>query len=119
MNRGDLLYRWLRLGQSGITLERLLGDRKLYKIALYGYDQIADCILYELEKSSIVIDGIIDRKGSQILVEYRAYKPNDIRELKVDAIIVMPVDDFQSIKLELMQYTSTDIISIEEILYEL
>lgn len=115
----NLLYRWIRLAQAGITLEKLLVDRKLQKVAIYGYDIIAECILYELKESSVSILAIIDKKGEKILVDYPAFKPDEIEDLDVDAIIMMPVDNYQLIKSDLCRYTTTKIISIEEILYEL
>ena len=118
-DRFSLLYRWIRLAQSGITLEKLLLDRKLQKIMLYGYTQIAECILYELKNSAIEVLAVIDKKGSNILIDYPAYKPNEIGSLKFDAIIMMPVDDYRLLKSELSHCTTAEIISIEEVLYEL
>lgn len=119
MHKFHLLYRWIRLAQAGITLEKLLADRKLQKVAIYGYDKIAECILYELKESSVSILAIIDKKGKKILVDFPAFKPDEIGNLNVDAIIMMPVDDYRIIKSDLCCYTTTKIISIEEVLYEL
>lgn len=119
MDGFNLLYRWIRLSQSGITIEKLLLDRNIRKIALYGFDRIARCILYELRVSAIQVQAIIDKKGDGILIDYTAYKLNEIGKLRVDAIILMPVDDYRDIKSRLCKYTQADIISIEDILYEL
>ncbi len=115
----DLLYRWIRLSQSGVSLEQLLLDRKIHQAALYGYDIIAECILYELKETSIIIQAIIDKKGKEIFIDYPAYKPNESGNLNVDAVIMMPVDNYEVIKSDLRHYTSAKIISIEEVLYEL
>ena len=119
VNKLSLLYRWIRLTQSGISLEQLLLDRKIQKASLYGYDGIAECILYELRETSINIQAIIDRKGKKILIDFPVYKPNESEKLNVDAIIMMPVDNYQIIKSDLSRYTTAKIISIEEVLYEL
>ncbi len=115
----ELLYRWIRLAQSGIFLKKLLSDRNIKSVMLYGYNKITECVLYELKKSDIQVIAIIDKKGDKILVDYPAYKPDDISGLKMDAIIIMPVDDYGNIKEELSHYTTATLLSIEEIVYEL
>lgn len=119
MNGFNLLYRWIRLAQSGITIEKLLLDRNIRSVAIYGFNRIAECMLYELRESNVQVQAIIDKKGDGILIDYTAYKPDEIGELEVDAVIMMPVDDYGDIKSKLLEYTRVDIISIEEILYEL
>ncbi len=119
MDRFSLLYRWIRLAQSGITIEKLFLDRNIRRIAIYGFDRIASCILYELRQSAVQVEALIDKKGNGIFIDYTACKPNEIGKLEVDAIIMMPVDDYKNIKSQLCQYTQVKIISIEEILYEL
>ena len=56
---------------------------------------MAECVLHELKQNAIEILAIIDRKGSDILVDFTAYKPNEISILEIDAIVLMPVDDYQ------------------------
>lgn len=119
MDKFELLYRWIRLMQSGVSLEKLLLYREARRVGVYGYDPIAECMVYELKESSVQIVSLIDQKGEKVLIDYPACKPSEIKNLDLDAIIVMAVGDFQVIKKELHMYTSAPVISVVELLYEL
>lgn len=115
----DYLFRWIRLGQTGITIEQLLKNRGISKIAVYGYDKIAECIVYELEKSLVELECIIDRKGNNIYTNFPAITLHEIEALDIDAIVICPVDDYEKIKAEISRKTDTPLITFEELIYEL
>lgn len=116
----DYLYRWIRLGQSGITIEQLFYDRGLRKIAVYGFDRLSRCLLYELADSSIQIQGVIDKRGSQITwVDWPMYALDDLKQLEADAIVLCPVASYEVIKKDLEKYTDIRLITFEELIYEL
>ncbi len=118
--RSDIMFRWIRLGQIGISLEKLLKERGYKDIGVYGYISLTDCIVYELMGSKEVkLKCIIDQKGDKILIDFPAVKPTEIERLNLDVIVLMPVDDYEPIKKQLEKYTDADIKTIEEILYEL
>lgn len=118
--RSDIMFRWIRLGQIGISLEKLLKERGYKDIGVYGYISLTDCIVYELIGSKEVkLRCIIDQKGDKILIDFPAVKPTEIERLNLDVIVIMPVDDYEPIKKQLEKYTDADIKTIEEILYEL
>lgn len=118
--RVDILLRWIRLGQSGIFLEDLIRKRGYKSIGVYGYVSLTDCVIYELKDSNKVeLKCVIDKKGDNILIDFPAFCPEEIMDLSLDVIILMPVDDYEVIRNQLEKYTSVDIRTIEEILYEL
>ena len=118
--RSDIMFRWIRLGQIGISLEKLLKERGYKDIGVYGYISLTDCIVYELIGSKEAkLRCIIDQKGDKILIDFPAVKPTEIERLNLDVIVIMPVDDYEPIKKQLEKYTDADIKTIEEILYEL
>lgn len=117
--RSDYLFRWIRLGQVGVTIEKLIQNRGLGKIAIYGYDAIAECLVYELENSQIELKGIIDRRGREILTDFPAYNLHEITDLDIDAVIICPVDEYENIKTNIEKLTDVPLITFEELIYEL
>ena len=116
----DYLYRWIKLGQVGIRIEHLLSKRNIEKVAIYGFDKIAKCLVYELENSSIQIQAIIDKRGEQIeICNKPIYSLDNIAEVEADAIILCPVAPYELVKRELEMHTDIKIITFEEVIYEL
>ncbi|MBR4667276.1 MAG: hypothetical protein IKO76_00810 [Butyrivibrio sp.] len=112
------LYRWIRLQQNGVTLESLLMNRGFYKIALYGFNEISKCVLYELANSQIIVDCIIDMKGRKTPVNYKCIYPDEVDCLQVDAIIVT-FSNPQEVMDELEKNANCEVVSFEELIYEL
>ena len=118
--RADILFRWIRLGQSGIFLEDLIKKRGYKSIGVYGYINLTDCVVYELRDSKDVeLKCIVDKRGNKIPIDFSAFRPEELTKLNMDVLILMPVDDYGEIINQLRQYTEIDIRTIEEILYEL
>lgn len=118
----ELLIRWIRLGQEGITLEKLLCDRNMKRIAVYGYNKIAKCIIYELRSGLVHVCAILDRRAGDMEsmdVAYPVYLPEEAGMMDLDAIILLPVDDYIKLSSSLRQYTGVQIVSLEDLLYEL
>lgn len=115
----DYLFRWVRLGQMGVTIEELLKKRELSRIAIYGYDKIAECLVYELKSGLVQVECIIDRKGKGILTDFPTVTLQDIKPLNLDAIIICPVDDYGNIKKDIEKICDVPLITFEELIYEL
>lgn len=115
------LTRWLRLNQSGIHIEDLLRQSGYNRIAIYGFCEIAMCLVYELQNTTTEVVCILDRKGEEIPFAYPCYHPNEVGKMDIDAVIVTPVDDIKEIKKVLIPLVKkgVDIVSIEDVLYEL
>lgn len=116
-----LLTRWIRLVQSGISIKKLFEERGYIRIALYGLEAIAECLLYELYESDVEVAGIIDRQAKKKVwvVDYNLFSLEEISNLNIEAIIVMPVGNFDEITEELKKYTLAQVISLGDILYEI
>lgn len=120
--KAEFLYRWIRLGQKGITVESLLLKRHYDRIALYGLNEILRALVYELDGSKVSVSYLIDKKGDKIELDYLAYSPDTLVEApKVDAIIITLTDSdvVKEVKETLCKMVPYDIISIGELLYEL
>lgn len=114
-----MLYQWINAKQDQKKLEDFFGERKFYKIAVYGMADLGRLFLRELKESDAVkiIYGI-DRNAEAIGSSVSVIRPEDVKN-EADVIVVTVLDAFESIKSELTKYTDAEIISIEDIVYNL
>lgn len=112
------LYRWIRLGQIGVKMEDLLADRGYSRIVVYGFTDLARCLVYELDKGPVRILGIIDRQGKNLQIDMLSVSIDSLRKMDIDAVINCYLDDGR-IAEQLKQYCDCEVISIEELVYEL
>ena len=115
--RLDILYRWIRLQQSGIRIEQLFQNRNIKNIAIYGYDMLAEILVYELDRSHISIKGIIDRRGDRININFPAFTLPQAIDLDIDSVVVCPVDDYQKIIADIEKYLTCPIVTMEDVVY--
>lgn len=118
----ELLYRWIRLSQEGVTIAKLLKDRNARDIALYGYTELARLILYELKNSNeIKIRYIIDKRSGGLQISFSQKQPTDSSICDVDMILITLVDtkDIQEVRENIMVDSNCQIVTIEEVLYGL
>lgn len=112
------LYRWIRLGQTEVTIESLLKNRGLRKIALYGFTDLARCMIYELDNSEIEIHYIIDMQGENLQINMPACRLEDTKTDDIDAVICCYLDDGETKEI-LQNRLGCNVITIEELVYEL
>lgn len=117
-NKAKLLYRWIRLGQEGITIESMLMDRQFKKIAIYGFNEICKCLIYELDNSKVTIDCLIDERGDSLPINFKSIKPEKVSTIDVDAIIIT-FSEPNIVKNRLIKMANCKVISFEELVYEL
>lgn len=114
-----LFDNWLILNERGDTLEQFFKGKNIKEIAVYGYGKIGRHLVAQLSDSNIHINYVIDkRKDSMIADNIPCYQLSDHLPA-VDAIVVTPICEFSEIRNKLRKVTSTEIISMEDIIYEL
>lgn len=127
-NKGRLLnylYRWIRLGQQGVTIKQLMEEHGMANIAIYGYSMLTKCLIYELKESDIAIKFIIDRNADNLVISFPKYKLNEAPLKDVGHIIITPVDDYESLKADIREQlvqsgiNGVSLITFEELIYEL
>lgn len=118
MRVNQTFYRWIRLGQNGVKIDTLIRARGYSNIAIYGFTDLARCLVYELDESDLNISYIIDRQGENIPINISAYTLQEVENKNVDVVICCYLDD-GDIRKELEKHFECDIITIEELLYEL
>ena len=114
----SILYRWVRLYQSGFKLNDCLTVKGWKNIAVYGYNDICRCILYELKDSNIKIKYIIDKKAGSLPISYPQVQITDVIQAEIDAIIICITNE-DYIKQLYEFFNEVKIYTFEEIIYDL
>lgn len=114
-----LFDNWLLLKERGDSFEQFFKERNIKEIAIYGYGNIGRHLAAQLSNSDICIKYIIDkRKGNVITDSIPCYQLSDNMP-SVDAIVVTPICEYSEIRNTLKRVASVEIISMEDIIYEL
>lgn len=115
----QLFDKWMILMERGDTIEQFFKERNIKEIAVYGYGNIGKHLVKQLSDSNINIKYVIDkRKDSIVMDNISCYQLSDNMPT-VDAIVITPICEYTKIKNALNEVTSAEIISIEDIVYEL
>ena len=114
----QVLYRWIRLNQNGTDIKDLIRSRGYKNIAIYGFTDLARCMVYEIDGSELNICYIIDMQGKNTQINIDTYTLNEVPNKDIDAVICCYLDDGDIMK-ELKKSFECDVITIEELLYEL
>lgn len=116
-----LLYDWLSIRQNRSCLLNWFRNRDYKSVAIYGMGELGEALFNELKESS---DGTIDVKygidlyANQARTELYVYFPNE--ELPhADIIIVTPFMYYNGIKTAIEGKTSAEIVSLEDIIYDM
>lgn len=114
-----VMNRWIRVKQEDKKVAEYLRDNGYKTIAIYGLSYIGMSLLYDLRNSEIEVKYGIDnaikkiRQGELNIYSAEEELPN------VDAIIVTSIFHFKEIKDTLCNKVPYEVISLEDILYEL
>lgn len=117
-NYYTMLNQWLLLKQEGKSLDKYFLDHNIGTIAIYGMGEMGNRLYDELKNTSIEIKYAIDNNADNTYSELEVVKPGDnLRD--VDAIIVTSIFAFEEIEKELSRKNNMNIISLEDVVYEI
>jgi len=105
----------LALKQKNKSIIDFFRENSIRQIGIYGFQYLGQRLLGELESSEIIIRYIIDRNHLFQNVGVPLKFIDDELE-PVDAIIVTPIFEFDSISFALKNKIKTKIVSIEDII---
>lgn len=114
----NILNRWLQLKQDGVNLGQYFIDNNIQNIAIYGMGELGSRLYNELKNTNIEIKYAIDKEGDRMYSIIDTYTLDDDIEI-VDAIIVTAVFDFDFIRRKLSKKISCQIISLEDVVFNL
>lgn len=112
-----MMNQWVRVKQEGKTLASYLEKKSLNKIAIYGMNYAGETLAEELKGSNIEIAYGIDKRANRLCAEFPIVSTEDSLE-DVDAIVVTAITFFDEIEQELGVKVDCEIISLEDIVYE-
>lgn len=110
-----VLGEWLTMLEQGKTVADALKERGISVIAIYGMG-VLGCHLYQqLKNSGIFVSHIIDQKPLKGIYEAKVC---GIKEKLpgVEAVIVTPVYQFETIRDEIRKYNDVVVISLRDLL---
>lgn len=114
-----LFDNWLALNERGDTVEQFFKGKNINEIAVYGCGNIGRHLMAQLSDSNIHIKYVIDKRKDSMTADHMpCYQLSDHMPA-VDAIVVTPICEYSEIRNELKKVISTEIISMEDIIYEL
>lgn len=113
-----MMNQWVRVKQEGKKLETYFEANNISKIAIYGMNYAGETLVEELKGSKIQIAYGIDKRAKNLFADFPIFSADEPLD-KVDAIVVTPITFFDQIEQELRQKIDCNIISLEDILYEL
>ncbi len=114
----NLLNQWLALKQQGKSLEMYFWENQYKTIIIYGMGEIGNRLYEELKNSRIEIKYAIDKN---VIIEYDDL---EIKELsnsmeQADVVVVTAIFAFDEIKKSIEDKFQCDIISLEDVIFEL
>lgn len=113
-----MMNQWVKVKQEGKNLSSYFEKNGYKKIAIYGMSYAGETLLDELKGSGIELAYCIDKNADGIYVDLDVVSVDDSLE-DVDAVVVTAITFFDEIKETLVKKLNCEIISLEDILYEI
>lgn len=116
----QLLTAWLEIRQKNKKLDEYFIKHKYKNVAIYGMKELGERLFEELNGTEINVLYTIDKNMTDIYkkTKFKTVYPNDEME-KVDVVVVTAIHYFSDIYMELSQYMDAEIISLEDVVYEM
>ena len=116
----EWLLRTVRLYQEEIKLSHLCSSRGYTKLAIYGWNEISNCLLYDIESSGLSFMYLIERDEKNKGSGYPVYTLKECTKLNApDAIIVCVTYEYDKIVNDLKRIFGCDVMSFEDLIYEI
>lgn len=111
----DILEKWMTLEEQGGKIEECFLRNQWEHVAIYGYGKIGRHLRTRLHNTSVKIDYIIDQ-NENIDGEGIEIRKLDDGLPSVDAIVVTPILEFETIREALQNRAHTDqVVSMEDL----
>lgn len=110
--------KWIENLESGRHISDYLSQKGITSAAIYGYGLMGRNLLKEMEGGAVEVRYLIDRSFNTGNGRLQVISPEDELE-KVDAIIVTPILEYAAIEAKLQKKTDAEILSLEDIIYDM
>ncbi len=112
-----IMDQWANLRQEGRNLEEYFIKNGYLRIAVYGMGVVGKRLIKELKNSKIQVVYGIDKNEDMVYTDLDVLTMND-ELIKVDAVVVTVVKEFDVICDAILKKTDCPVIAIEDILGE-
>lgn len=113
-----MMNQWVKTKQEGKSIDSYLKNKGYKKIAIYGMSFVGETLLRELKRSEIEVKYGIDKNAKGIYADVNLVTLEDSFD-EVDAIVVTAISYFDEIRKSISKKIDCDIVSLENILYDL
>ena len=115
----QLFDKWMILTERGDSIKKFFAEKNIKEIAVYGYGNIGKHLVTQLSDSDINIKSVIDKRKDRIIANNIPCCQPSGNMADVDAIVITPICEYAEIKNVLKKSTSAELISIEDMVYDL
>ncbi|MBO5178259.1 MAG: aldo/keto reductase [Lachnospiraceae bacterium] len=120
LQRATYKYRtlrdWMKVLQSGNSLEPYFKYKGFGVMAVYGIGEIGELLIQEIKNYKTVrIEYGIDKKAKILVKDIPLVEPDDVLQ-EVDVVVVTPTFDFENIERQLRSKINCPIVSLDEII---
>lgn len=113
----QLLRKWVGGLSDDNGLARLLSSSGIKRIAIYGMGYMGELLYEDLRNTSVDVIYGIDSNYASIYSTLPLY--GRIQEMEIDAIIITPIDAYDSISEQIKGVCSVPCYSLTELVYKL
>lgn len=109
---------WLEAKLRDMSVAEYCKDHGYNRVAIYGMGLAGQILYEELKGTDVQVLYAIDRNKANVISKVDIYSPTE-RLPKVDAIIISAITYFEEIADMLQERVNCDIVSLEDIVYDL
>ena len=115
-----LLVAWVEIKQKGKSLVEYFSRRSYKTVAIYGMKELGERLFEELENTDVQVKYTIDKNLAEMYknTKYKTVASSDSLEAG-DVIVVTATHYFATIYAELARNTDAEIVSLEDVIYEI
>lgn len=116
-----ILYKWMFCNMQGKTLDAMLNQQNISRVAIYGIGEMGGLIFESLKNTDITVDCFVDSYAVAThygLESVEVLRPVDfVQKAQVDLVIISLANIAESIKKDLVSIgVACPIVSIEDII---
>lgn len=112
-----LMQQWVKVYQSGCTLENYFKKNNYRRIAVYGMGEMGYMVLKELEGSGVEVAYCIDRNADNVFAQIDVRRP-DGKLAPVDVVVVAVVQFYDEVKKALDGKLECPVVSLSDVVWE-
>ena len=116
IKKGKIYEKWMRLCIKGGSIGKLLSNRGIRKVAIYGAGELGELLLGDLKNSEIDVLAFIDKDAQKIRGQNTKIVSPDNIPAEIDAVVISLVNNLLEIKNQISKLTAKTIFTWEELL---